>query len=262
MFDGMKKDVRRYRDILGRNVKLFVRDSGSALQQRACQTGGYFVGGGTVATPLTGFSYAPQVYIITPGAGDDRQRGQIIAVLLPAADSLQNEPIRFVTAPEGTLLFEPDLKELLGDAEDWSKTRVYCLDEKSCGAVLYTKHAGQIYYLLIRNQSGQIGFPKGHMEYGENEIETIVREIREETGLVITPDISFREEYDYMLCGVIRKKAVYCIAEFNYYSEITLGRDEIFGKWLVTYEEARKKLIFPNDRRILQKAHQRILGIR
>ena len=33
---------------------------------------------------------------------------------------------------------------------------------------------------LIKNNSGHIGFPKGHIEYGENERETALAEVFEE----------------------------------------------------------------------------------
>lgn len=259
MFDGARKDVCRYRNILGKTVPVLASET--AVTER-CNAGRFCVSSGTLCVPFDG-TVAPKVYVLQRENTPPMTHGKIIAVLLPAPAAQLSLPVaRFVAVPEDVMLFEPDIKALLGTREDWPQTRMYCLQEKSCGAVLYAKHGGKIYYLLIRNQSGHIGFPKGHMEYGENEMETIVREIREETGLAITPDISFREEYDYMLCGVIHKKAVYCIAEFNYYSEITLGPNEIFGKWLVPYEEARKKLLFANDRSVLQKAHRRILGIR
>ena len=45
--------------------------------------------------------------------------------------------------------------------------------EKSCGAVVYTVRDGTFLYLLIRNRSGHIGFPKGHVELGEDERESL-----------------------------------------------------------------------------------------
>ena len=53
--------------------------------------------------------------------------------------------------------------------------------EKSCGAVVFTKENERIKYVLIRNLEGIYGFPKGHMEAGETEIETTLREVYEGT---------------------------------------------------------------------------------
>ena len=44
--------------------------------------------------------------------------------------------------------------------------------EKSCGAVVFTKVNNCIKYLLIQNLNGIYGFPKGHVEDGESEMQT------------------------------------------------------------------------------------------
>ncbi len=38
-------------------------------------------------------------------------------------------------------------------------------------------------FLLLRNTRGFWGFPQGHKEKGENEIQTLQREVQEETGI-------------------------------------------------------------------------------
>ena len=46
--------------------------------------------------------------------------------------------------------------------------------ERSCGAVVYTRCQGEIRYVIIRTPDGFYGFPKGHMEPGETEVQTDV----------------------------------------------------------------------------------------
>ena len=58
--------------------------------------------------------------------------------------------------------------------------------ERSCGAVLFTVRDGVPLYVLV--QENYYGFPKGHMEAGETERKTAIREIREETGLEVKLD--------------------------------------------------------------------------
>lgn len=52
-------------------------------------------------------------------------------------------------------------------------------------------------YLLIKNDSGHIGFPKGHIEVGETERQTARREVFEETGIDIEINEETRQEYTY-----------------------------------------------------------------
>ena len=59
------------------------------------------------------------------------------------------------------------------------------LYEKSCGFVVYKETDAGRQYLIIQVSHGEYGFPKGHMEAGETERETALREIREDVKLTI-----------------------------------------------------------------------------
>ena len=52
--------------------------------------------------------------------------------------------------------------------------------EKCCGCIIIENNKVLLVYEKNRNFWG---FPKGHMEKGENEIETALREVKEEVGL-------------------------------------------------------------------------------
>ena len=56
--------------------------------------------------------------------------------------------------------------------------------EKSCGAIVLSPDNTNRKVLLIKHENGgHWAFPKGHVEEGETEVETALREIKEETGL-------------------------------------------------------------------------------
>ncbi|MBQ7983747.1 MAG: NUDIX domain-containing protein, partial [Clostridia bacterium] len=209
------------------------------------------------------------VYILGVDEPLETFRGRIVAVVhrnvrtTPPADGApapQYSYDRLIVVPAGMEIYEPEIRHAIAFAERRGRYRLYCMYEKSCGAVVYTVHDGEPLYLLIRNRSGHIGFPKGHVEYGEDERATMMREIREETSLVVEPDLSFREEYHYVLWGVVHKRAVYSMAQFAWGHSVTTMENEIFGDWLVPYAEARKLLSYDNDRKILELAHNRITG--
>ena len=71
--------------------------------------------------------------------------------------------------------------------------------EKSCGAVVFTRTDKGVKYLLIANLKGIYGFPKGHVEAGETEEQTALREIREETGLRVTLVPGFRAVDEHLI---------------------------------------------------------------
>jgi 8-oxo-dGTP pyrophosphatase MutT (NUDIX family) len=55
--------------------------------------------------------------------------------------------------------------------------------ETSAGGVVTRVEAGQRLYLLIRDKHGNWGFPKGHIERGEQPLTAALREVTEETGV-------------------------------------------------------------------------------
>lgn len=55
--------------------------------------------------------------------------------------------------------------------------------ELSAGGIILKYIDGKIHILLIKYKNGLYGFPKGHLEPGETEIQAVRREIKEEVGL-------------------------------------------------------------------------------
>ena len=90
--------------------------------------------------------------------------------------------------------------------------------EKSCGTVLFTVIDDVVYYVLIQNtNNGHCGFPKGHMEPGETQRQTALREIREEVGLDCVLMDGFCEEEWYSLPerSGLQKQVVYFLAQYG-----------------------------------------------
>ena len=133
--------------------------------------------------------------------------------------------------------------------------------EKSCGAIVFTRQEGQLLYVLVQEASGAYSFPKGHMECGETEMQTALREIREETGLqpVFLGGFRETEEYDLREKPGVRKQVVYFLAEFR--EEPLVPRPgEITEVRLFPYEEAMKRLSGAGTRRVLAAAGRWLAG--
>ena len=81
--------------------------------------------------------------------------------------------------------------------------------EKSCGAIIVKN--GKV--LLIHQTNDVWCFPKGHVENGETEVETAIREVKEETNLDVEIDVSKRYSINYLVNDIIPKEVVYFLAK-------------------------------------------------
>ena len=69
--------------------------------------------------------------------------------------------------------------------------------ETSCGCIITKNNK----VLLVYEKRGNFwGFPKGHMEAGETEIDTAKREVKEEVGMEV--DIDTSKRYELNPCGI------------------------------------------------------------
>ena len=135
-------------------------------------------------------------------------------------------------------------------------------DEKSCGAIVFTRENGIRKYVIIRGTGIYqefCGFPKGHMEAGETEIQTALREIREETGLEVKLLDGFRVTDEHFLAREGRpedkKTNVYFLAEY-YDQEIKAQESEVSIIELMEYEEALRCLQSEESKRELEEAEK------
>lgn len=127
--------------------------------------------------------------------------------------------------------------------------------ETSCGFVVYRNVQGQRQYLLIRSTNGEYGFPKGHMEAGETELQTAVRELKEETNLEVRFVEGFRREEEYLLPNKADtvKRVVYFLGEFRAGS-IRCQETEVSEALFVPMETALALLSFETARKVLRDA--------
>lgn len=132
-------------------------------------------------------------------------------------------------------------------------------NEKSCGAIVYRKYHGNTEILLIKHvNSGHWSFPKGHVEKGETEVETALREIKEETGIDVIIDPTFRETVSYYPKKDTQKVVVYFIGKAKNYDYVPQEEEISEIKW-VEIGRAGSVLTYENDRSIVNKAKNSII---
>lgn len=145
---------------------------------------------------------------------------------------------------------------------------------------MFRREGNEIYYLLLHYQPGHWDFPKGHIEAGESEEETVKREIAEETGIKDIVIIKgFREQIKYFFRDTYDRKKnaspassasrsdagrwIFKVVTFYLAETATKGVKISFEhkgfKWL-PYKEAMEQLTFKNAKNILTKAHDCIIS--
>lgn len=202
----------------------------------------------------SGYAYVQgkrvNVIVISKISLTDMAYGTVIAI---ANEGTSNE--RLILSVSSTELYEPNLREILSCTKSNLRIdKLLCLYEKSCGAVVCAKYRNDVKILLVKNHNGKYwSFPKGHIEIGENEKQTAIREIKEETDIDIKIMDGFRETSEYCPYGKIRKRVVFFIGIASS-TRVKIQQNEIDCYNWTTFAEASRVCSYPNDLRVLEKA--------
>lgn len=114
--------------------------------------------------------------------------------------------------------------------------------EKSCGAIIINDKKE---ILLVKQTKGHYSFPKGHVESGETEIETAIRETKEETNIDILVDDTKKYKITYQVGENVIKDVVYFLAHPISYKLIPQKSEVIELLW-VPITDVNKYLGFEN----------------
>lgn len=135
------------------------------------------------------------------------------------------------------------------------------MEERSAGAVVYRETEKGRLYLLLQN-AGRWDFPKGGVEKGESELQTVRREVEEETGMgkiEIVPGFRKVIEYFYRREGKnIHKQVVYVLAKTDDEAVKISFEHQGFG-WF-PFREALEKASYDNSKLTLAEAEKFVNG--
>lgn len=153
----------------------------------------------------------------------------------------------------------------------------YCVAwEKSVGAVVFRMVDNIPQYLLLKYRNGHWEFPRGKVEDQESEVDTMRREICEETGISdvqIITDFRYSIRFSYRAhgqereerikeknCIFIHKKAIFYLVHVK--NNIVVVSDEHQNFLWLSFDNALQKLTYDNAKKVLIAAHEKMNHIK
>ena len=130
------------------------------------------------------------------------------------------------------------------------------LEERSAGAIIFDDRNGHQSFLLLHYPSGHWDFPKGSIEKDERPIDTVKREVKEETGIAdieIIEGFKRRIEYHYRRDHMpVHKEVVWLLARTKT-RNIVLSFEHEGYAWL-SFKEALTRVTYKNSKNVLLSA--------
>ena len=120
--------------------------------------------------------------------------------------------------------------------------------EKSCGVIVFSDNK----VLMVKQNSKEWSIPKGHVENNETEIETALREVKEEVGLDVEIDATKRYTLNYIIKDEIDKTTVLYLAKAKN-DNILMQDSEIENVKWCSYKEALDTLTFNDWKELFNK---------
>lgn len=151
---------------------------------------------------------------------------------------------KWIVAPQGMLFHQGEIAQAVFFQEQFFDSHIISLFRKSCGVIPYREKDGIREYLIVYEHFSQCwSLPKGHMEAGETEVQTALRELFEETGLTATLSKDQTATIEYPISPVAKKQVVFFLGEVSGVPRTREGEIERF-KWVKA--EELKDYLFPD----------------
>ncbi|MFA6586933.1 MAG: NUDIX domain-containing protein [Bacilli bacterium] len=127
--------------------------------------------------------------------------------------------------------------------------------EYSYGAVVYKKENGKLLVLIEHMKLGHISIPKGHIEKGETPLTCTLREIREETNLIVEVDQGFSHTITYCPNPCVSKDVTFYVAK-PISGDLKPQPEEVSSLEWVEVQDAIRLVTFETDKTTLSKAKE------
>lgn len=131
-------------------------------------------------------------------------------------------------------------------------------EDRSFGIILVDR-AKEDKFLLLKHNSGHWSHAKGHKEGNETDLESALRELKEESGIEdceVSKLPEILEEYVFEQDGEKWHKVVKYFIAFTKNTNVKIQESEISEYKWATYEEAINTFNYDNNKEVLKKAKE------
>ncbi len=170
----------------------------------------YPINYGYIPGLLAGDGEEQDVYILGVSEPVAEFDGQVIAAICRKNDCED----KLVVAPVGKVYHQGQIAEATAFQEQFFDIRIMSCFEKSCGVLPYRTVNGQQEFLLVYQTASRCwSLPKGHIEPGETDVQTALRELYEETGLTAKLDTTQSASIEYPISSFAQKEVVFFLGQ-------------------------------------------------
>lgn len=188
----------------------------------------YPVNYGHISGVLAGDGEEQDAYIL----GIDMPLDSFVGCVVGAVCRKNDCEDKLVVAPARVLFHQGEIAEAVHFQEQFFDTYIISLLRKSCGVLPYRQtQQGKEFLIVFEKFSQCWSLPKGHMEAGETESQTALRELYEETGLTAELDTENAAVIEYAISPAVHKQVVFFLGQISGTPHVREGEIERY-RWV------------------------------
>lgn len=132
--------------------------------------------------------------------------------------------------------------------------------EYAYGCIIFNDIQSPTHVVLVHNDNGHIGFPKGHKEGNEEALSTVRREIKEETGISQLQIINCDPLQQYYRVTepnrVYDKEVSFWVGVSSIQGDLSPELPDVIRAWWCPVDDVQKTVTYESAYILFQQAHE------
>lgn len=133
----------------------------------------------------------------------------------------------------------------------------------SFGVIPVSKNKNKIKILLVESKGGSWGLPKGHKRFSESDLQTALRELKEETGISkieildnVVLENNYKTHQQKFFLKTYFDKTVKFYIGFTNDKKYKIPKKEIKDIEWLSFQQAIKRATYPNTKKLIIDAQK------